>query len=102
MKPLMILVLAALLLPGFSARAQQTCGPRDALVETLGNKYKEELIGGGLQGNSRILEVWRAEDGSSWTILLSFADGRSCIIASGQDWVDFPETMASMMEEYDS
>lgn len=78
------------------------CGPRADVVETLGAKYEEQLIGGGLAGESRILEVWRAADGASWTILLTEAEGKSCIVASGETWIDFPLAMASMMGEVDS
>ncbi len=95
-----LLLLAA---PFAQAQTQALkCGPRAELVETLGSKYKEQLIGCGLAGTTRILEVWRATDGSSWTILLTEAAGQSCILASGADWVDFPEMMATMMGEFDS
>ena len=96
-------LLIGLTAPFAAAQGQPLkCGPRDQMVETLGAKYEEQLIGGGLAGATRILEVWRAADGSSWTILLTEAGGRSCIVAAGEDWVDFPTMMASMMDEYES
>jgi hypothetical protein len=31
----------------------------------------------------------------SWTILLSFADGRSCLMAAGENWEQAPEQTAA-------
>ena len=88
MRPLLLLAPLALA-AALPVQAQQQCGPRADVVSTLGQKYDEQLIGGGLQGAERILEVWRAEDGSSWTILLTEAGGKSCIIAAGREILAF-------------
>ena len=85
-----------------SQSAPLKCGPRADVVSTLGAKYEEQLIGGGLAGETRILEVWRAADGASWTILLTEAEVKSCIVASGENWIDFPEAMATMMDDIES
>ena len=69
-----------------TAQAQQTCLPRDSLVEKLAEKYSERLIGRGLQGTARLFEVFMSADGSSWTLLQSFPNGTSCIMAAGTDW----------------
>ena len=100
MRPLNIassVVLTTLLLAPQVGLSQQKCGSRDDLVAVLGEKYQEHLISGGLTGPTKLLEVWRSEDGTTWTILITEANGRSCIVASGTDWVEFPGVMAEMM-----
>ncbi|MEM8788372.1 MAG: hypothetical protein AAGE76_08920 [Pseudomonadota bacterium] len=73
------------------------CGPRDQMTERLGVKFGEQLHSGGLTGPTKLLEIWTSEDSGSWTILLTDADGTSCIVAAGNDWVDFPAAMMGQM-----
>lgn len=82
-----------------SAQSEPKCGERDKLITELGQKFGEQLSAGGLTGPTKLLEIWNSEDTGSWTILQTDADGQSCIVASGSDWVDFPAAMMSMMGE---
>jgi hypothetical protein len=80
--------------------AQNGCAPRDAIVEKLAQKYSEKLTGGGLQNANTLLEVWTSEKTGSFTVLMTHANGVSCIVASGQDWTStevamVPEDTAS-------
>lgn len=68
------------------ASAQASCGNRDMVVERLASGYGESFQGGGLQSEERVFEVWFSEDQSTWTILLTRADGVSCVMASGTNW----------------
>ncbi|SLN30469.1 hypothetical protein ROA7023_01037 [Roseisalinus antarcticus] len=45
------------------------CLPREVLVSPLAESYSEELPGRGMRQESSIFEVFRNEDGGSWTIL---------------------------------
>lgn len=69
-----------------AALAQSNCAPRDILVERLKERYAETLKGGGLQNANVMLEVWSSDSTGSFTVLMSRADGISCVVASGQDW----------------
>ena len=69
-----------------AALAQTNCAPRDILVERLKERYAETLKGGGLQNADLMLEVWSSDSTGSFTVLMSRADGISCVIAAGQDW----------------
>ncbi|MGR3540070.1 MAG: hypothetical protein ACU0BS_01390 [Hasllibacter sp.] len=71
-----------------TAIAQQVCGPRAQITAALQIHYGEETKGGGLQNGQAVYEVWASEDERTWTILMSRADGTSCIMASGTDWRD--------------
>ena len=95
------LVVAALALTPTTLLAQQTkCADRQHVVNKLETGYGEVFAGGGLQNASRIFEVWFSEDKGTWTILMTRADGVTCIMASGTNWregdpsVKHPEGMA--------
>ena len=68
--------------------AQGTCAERDAMVTNLQNRYGEAFAGGGLQNAKSIIEVWFSEEKGTWTVLMTRADGKSCIMASGTNWRD--------------
>ncbi|MHA3979899.1 hypothetical protein ACW9UR_19670 [Halovulum sp. GXIMD14794] len=72
-----------------AAKAQFACAPRADLIESLAQSHGEQLTSGGLSGPGKLVEIWTGEDGS-WTILLTDAAGTSCIMAAGQDWIEFP------------
>ncbi|KIT15453.1 hypothetical protein jaqu_28870 [Jannaschia aquimarina] len=69
-----------------SASAQQNCAPRVILTDRLNQAYGEVFSGGGLQSGDAIIEVWTSPEDGSWAILLTKADGTSCIMAAGTDW----------------
>lgn len=66
--------------------AQVNCASRDSVVRKLETGYGEAFGGGGLQSSSSIFEVWFSEEKGTWTILMTRADGTSCIMASGTNW----------------
>lgn len=76
--------------------APVTCAPRDALVERLSGRYDEQRTGAGLQNSRQMLEVWSSSDTGTWTVLITRADGVSCIVATGTNWLDDEPTMARM------
>src|SRR5690606_6971432 len=71
-----------------AAQAQAAqCMNRDALVAALEQRYAEGLLGRGLQSEQQLIEVFMSPDGESWTILQTYPNGMSCIVASGTDWL---------------
>lgn len=60
--------------------------PRDQVIEKLETRDSEMLVGGGLAAETHLLEVWSSAETGRFTLLLTQADGRSRIIAAGQDW----------------
>ncbi len=75
----------ALLAPS-ALYAQNNCAARDRVVQSLETSYGEVFAGGGMQNAQRIFEVWFSEEKGTWTILMTRADGKSCIMASGTNW----------------
>jgi len=66
--------------------AQNQCANRDHVVAKLESGYGETFGGGGLQTSTRVFEVWFSEEKGTWTILMTKADGTTCIMASGTNW----------------
>ncbi|MDW4498657.1 hypothetical protein R5H30_11740 [Sulfitobacter sp. D35] len=66
------------------------CAPRDLIVERLESRYEEHAKGAGLQTDTRLIELWSSKGGATWTILLTTPDGRTCILAAGEHWTDYP------------
>ena len=72
------------------ALAEQPCGPRARIIDHLESKYGEAPSGTGIGSATSVVEVWTSAKSGTWTILVTRANGMSCILASGQDWHDVP------------
>ena len=68
------------------ALAYGNCAERDIVTSTLEKKFGESPLGAGLDGDTELYEVWQSDDGGSWTILMTTAEGLTCVLASGTDW----------------
>lgn len=62
--------------------AEVICEPRTELLQRLAGA---EVSGSGLRDTETVLEVWTKASGD-WTLVQSYADGTSCILAMGEDW----------------
>lgn len=80
-----LFALTLLTVPSF-ASAQTSCAQREFVVKRLATGYGETFQGGGIQSEEKVFEVWYSEEDGTWTILMTQADGVSCIMASGTDW----------------
>jgi len=89
MRALIVIAFVVSLMPSPS-QSQMVCGPREAVVENLGQKYGETRRGSGLTGSTVIFEIWVSEETRSWTILKTTASGWACVMAAGQAWQDDP------------
>lgn len=103
MKPLLrtipALFLAALaLLSAEASRAQEDCMSHDEAVTWLKQEFGERVTGRGLTDDGRsMMEVFVSEEGT-WTLLVSFAPNISCVIASGRDWQQIPNSAGNAGE----
>jgi hypothetical protein len=87
------LILLPLMLLSWPAKADSPiaevlCAPRDEMVARLRGSYGAEIAGTGLRSEEAMIEVWAAPDGD-WTLVQSYVDGQSCILAMGEAW-DMP------------
>lgn len=49
--------------------------------------------GSGLRGPDAVLELWMHPANGDWTLVQTYANGTSCIVAMGEHWED-PDTSA--------
>lgn len=54
----------------------------------LEKTYGEVVVYRGLASNGNLIEVLVSPGGKSWSIIVIFPNGRACITASGEDWID--------------
>ncbi|MEL6642640.1 MAG: hypothetical protein AAFQ79_01785 [Pseudomonadota bacterium] len=78
---------AAAILPSIG-QAQTFCAERQAITDRLQSGYGETYAGGGVRNAESIFEIWKSDEKGTWTILMTMADGRSCVMASGTNWRD--------------
>ena len=84
---LALAALALLLAWPLTARAQGgPCLPRADAIAKLKLHYQEQQVGIGVTARgSSLVELYVSERGT-WTILMTRADGISCIAAAGENW----------------
>lgn len=66
--------------------ASPVCGDRTKVIDSLSAKYAEEPVAVGVTANGGVIEVLKAPDGKTWTILFTSPNGASCLVASGEAW----------------
>nr|WP_170612824.1 hypothetical protein [uncultured Ruegeria sp.] len=69
----------------------QSCAVREHVISNLQDKYAEELAFGGLQksrGAQSVMEVWTSKETGSYTVLVTQANGITCIVAVGTDFFE--------------
>lgn len=69
----------------------RSCAERDDIVAKLQENYAEELAFGGLQKTrsaQSVMEVWASKETGSYTVLVTNANGISCIVAVGTDFFE--------------
>ncbi|XAI95620.1 hypothetical protein [Nostoc phage Nsp-JY21] len=85
--------LALAVMAGPVAAAQ--CGPRERVLALLGERYGESRQGAGLAANGALVEVFAGSSGT-WTITVTTADQKTCLVASGQSWESHNEPPAPL------
>lgn len=95
LKPIALIVglFLALLWAVQPSHAMSMCGKREDFIKALNDKYREFGIAIAIAGQINLVEVFKTASGSTWTILFTTPQGKTCIIAAGKDWFFIiPET----------
>ena len=88
---LAVFLLTALSLWATSAAGQVLCGPQNKLADLLKQRFGETRQAVGVSTDARrVVELFAAPD-ESWTIVVTDAHGRSCIVLTGKDWTQTPQ-----------
>ena len=69
-----------------AAQTLVACGPHPDVIKALGDRFHETQAATAMTSAGTLLEVLTANDGSTWTIIVSRPDGLSCVVAAGQNW----------------
>jgi hypothetical protein len=77
------------IMAGSAAAQVSRCAPRDDMVSTLGEHFSEKQHAYGVLGPQLIIEVFTSDKGG-WTIVVTGADGISCVLAVGIGWESLP------------
>lgn len=77
-----------------TAQAEVACAPREAMITRLTEKYGEVRAGIGTRGPESILEIYASPLTGSWSAVMTYADGRSCVVAVGANWSSDPDVLA--------
>lgn len=65
------------------------CGSTVGVLRMLDNKFREKTIGGGLSMDNNQVTLFSSHNAGNkqtWTILITYPTGLSCILDSGEDW----------------
>lgn len=68
--------------------ADVTCDDSARLERMLSTVMRAERRALGLRGPETLLEVWIDPRTQDWTLVQTYTNGTSCIIAMGQHWED--------------
>lgn len=83
----LVAVIAVAFMATASQAQQRQCLPRADALKLLNERFGERLEGLGI-ANSRVLaEIFVNPQTGSWSFVVSGADGMTCLIASGDNWV---------------
>ena len=62
------------------------CGQRASVIGRLAEKYREAPVAVGVNSAGNMVEILTADDGGTWTIIVSLPNGISCLIDAGEGW----------------
>lgn len=85
---LSIMTVSALPQTGEARITDVFCDDTARLHQQLSTQPGLRKHGQGLRGPDTLLEVWIANKTGEWTLVQSYANGTSCIIAMGENWMD--------------
>ena len=86
-KPAMVgFAAAALVMAGSTAAEAAMCGSRDSVTKLLSSRYKEAPIAIGMVADRGVMEIYVANETATWSIVVTNPQGKTCIIAAGQNY----------------
>jgi len=88
---LVVIVLTIIFIISEAANAysqSRSCGKRDIMVEMLNKTHGEAIVmAAHNNGNQSMLEFFGRSDGTTWTILITYKNGLTCVTAIGDWWM---------------
>lgn len=69
---------------------QVQCAKHELMLRMLTKKFSEEPVAIGTVNQDRYMQLFVSTKGT-WTVLMTEADGRACILAAGENWESLPQ-----------
>ena len=66
--------------------AEILCEPRERMERRLSQTFIATRSAVGVRSPDQVMEVWTDARGD-WTLVMRYANGQSCIVAMGEDWM---------------
>ncbi len=87
-------VSVATLFPGPAASQSRVaaCAQRDVVVSRLAERYGEHRNNMMLDAQGNLVELFSNLDTGSWTLMVTMPGGPTCILSSGEDFVQEART----------
>lgn len=86
------LITVCALLPSLASAASPVapilCAPKQEMRQKLTQQFASTQIAAGIRDRESVMEVWSSVSTGDWTMVVTYTDGNSCIVAMGQDWFD--------------
>ncbi len=80
-----------ILLIAFPALAAKNCGNRSHFLQQLKNNFGENRVAIGVTDSGSVVEILASENGSTWTLILTMPNGKTCVMATGKYWETAPQ-----------
>ncbi len=83
-----VLSFVVLASPAFAGSpiAEILCEPRDRMEQRLSQTFIATRSALGVRSPDQVMEVWTDARGD-WALVMRYANGQSCIVAMGEDWM---------------
>jgi cation diffusion facilitator CzcD-associated flavoprotein CzcO len=78
-----------------STKAAPQCGPHEKITEVLYKRFLESRQALGLAGQASVIELFVSDKGT-WTLTATTTAGRTCVIATGEAWQEYPKRIAGL------
>lgn len=90
-----VAITALAVLFAFPVMAQQkrNCAPHDTVVQRLADGYGETRQAVGLGAEGAVVEVFASDSSRTWTITVTFPNGATCLVVSGQAYEALTEAL---------
>ncbi|MBW6418248.1 hypothetical protein [Celeribacter sp. PS-C1] len=68
------------------------CGTKEDIHTKLTRQFGAVKTGAGLRGPEAVMEIWTNPKSGDWTLVQTYVEGNSCIVAMGEYWEDLVPT----------
>ncbi len=73
-------------------RVGYACFPHAMIGQALNQRYDEQVAAMGIATDQRSMVQLYLSEGGTWTLVVNYTNGLSCISASGEHWADIEKS----------